>query len=646
MKVKLDGKYKSLASFEWDNKSKLAIITGENGVGKTHLLELLRLGLGPNFPKDNIHRQNVIDPLTNEPSIHEFYLKVDGIEFNYHKYLNWNSHGKYISNFPINYRYYQEFINWIFVNAKPYSSDLAESLDINSGSEFVPRNSHSGSGFEQIINGNHLKDKIISSICEKTYLRKELLEMEHIVCYMPIDLIFSYVGFNSNDLIEYYVFFYFMQKLARENYKIETDSLGKDPIHILNLVLLSCGLKYEVLPFNFENYKKANGFESVLKTIQPFTLKIKKIGQETKINFSDLSSGERIILSLGFLEYYATRMNQSPSIMILDEIDAHLHPALIPNLYRVINDILIKEFNTKVIMTTHNPSTIALAPKNEDCIVYKMSNNGKTQLIKDTSKNHFESINLLTEGLVTVNEKTKYVFVEDEDDVEFYTNFNKVNNISNNLIFIPASNRTKKENGKTEVNQDGGKEAVNNLVKRFEALSGIFEGLIDKDSGNDKYTSDLKLINRYSLENYYFDPLVLFCFLNSFNTKTPEIISFDIIKGKEHELKSNKEKCIQIINYIISKIEPEVIKELNKSPTKYSKQLISIDECKKLVNIEFTDEVNYELPEWVLYYRGKNLNNIFSTIFGHKPNNEDLLRHFNTIGLYPIELINKLKELI
>ncbi|MBE9597754.1 hypothetical protein [Pedobacter sp. MC2016-24] len=41
MKISLQGRFKSLTSFEWDNIPQFVVITGPNGSGKTQLIELI-----------------------------------------------------------------------------------------------------------------------------------------------------------------------------------------------------------------------------------------------------------------------------------------------------------------------------------------------------------------------------------------------------------------------------------------------------------------------------------------------------------------------------------------------------------------------------------------------------------------------------
>ncbi len=650
MEIKLEGNFKSLSSFNWRSDSHLSILTGENGSGKSQFLEMLKFAISSPKNNDGYYQYSDADPKTGKNRINYFKLDLQGFYPPLDNYVHWSSYGKYLHSFPISYTYYLEFINWLFIHTKEDKNRLSEQLNIHIiDNQFQPRHSQSSSGFESTINGKHLKNEIINKVSQSARVPIGELKIQDFLSYLPINFIFNSINFAQNDLIEHYVFFYHMQKLMREHFNIEIDSLGEDPIIVLNRILLSCGLRYTVEDFDSKPYKDAKGADAVLKSLDPFILLAKKYKSDALINFQEVSTGERIIVCLGLLEYFATYMKKTPALMLLDEIDAHLHPALIPNLFRVVNDLLINKFNTLVIMTTHNPSTIALAPKSPNSSVFRISNEGETKIMQDNSKNFSESMNLLCQGLLVVNEATKFIFVEDEDDENFYNNINKVNSISSKLVFIPASNRIVKDN-QTEIYKTGGKDAVNKWLERFGDFNGVFNGLIDRDAGNEEYSNNLKLIERYSIENYYCDPLVLFAYLNSLTTRKSEIEKFDIIKGKEHEIHLNHYKADEIINFIISKLEPFVLAEIDqnisKNQIRYSKPISSSDHCKNKVEVEYQNGVKYKYPEWLLYYRGKSLLNACQQAFGHRPGINELIRPYNYIGLYPKELIVKLRSLL
>lgn len=128
-------------------------------------------------------------------------------------------------------------------------------------------------------------------------------------------------------------------------------------------------------------------------------------------------------------------------------------------------------------------------------------------------------VNLLTDGLITVRPNNKFVLVEDKDDSNYYNEVFKILkskdliNSGINVLFIPSSNDS--------AGQSGGCSVVRKWVEKFvqDGVDNIFQGLLDYDNGTaaqDPQSSDpnIHYINRYSLENYLLDP-ILVLLLNS-----------------------------------------------------------------------------------------------------------------------------------
>jgi hypothetical protein len=131
--------------------------------------------------------------------------------------------------------------------------------------------------------------------------------------------------------------------------------------------------------------------------------------------------------------------------------------------------VLVERYKVRVIMTTHSPSTIALAPEGS---IFEMS---RTSPRIRPSPGKYHTIGLLTAGLVVVSPNTRFVLVEDQDDVEFY---DVIRNILTDygpsrddkaiaptptLVFLPAS--VGKGSGKVS----GGKSVVKQWVEKFDA---------------------------------------------------------------------------------------------------------------------------------------------------------------------------------
>lgn len=81
----------------------------------------------------------------------------------------------------------------------------------------------------------------------------------------------------------------------------------------------------------------------------------------TVVKSSELSSGEKQILSLAFWAFSIAE-NKKIKILLLDEIDSHLHPTFCKSLITIIEKFISPK-GIKVIMATHSPATIAYAMK-------------------------------------------------------------------------------------------------------------------------------------------------------------------------------------------------------------------------------------------------------------------------------------------
>lgn len=122
---------------------------------------------------------------------------------------------------------------------------------------------------------------------------------------------------------------------------------------------------------------------------------VSTINEETVIDFNSLSSGEKVLMGLATVMFKLKYNNNLPKVILFDEVDSNLHPTMIKILLKVIDETLLKN-GTEVIMVTHSPTMVALAP---DESIYIMKKVGHNRLEKK-SKN--EALSILTEGLATL----------------------------------------------------------------------------------------------------------------------------------------------------------------------------------------------------------------------------------------------------
>lgn len=270
---------------------------------------------------------------------------------------------------------------------------------------------------------------------------------------------------------------------------------GPKPWELANLVLQKGGFRYR---FNYPKTTHENA-RFILRLTDPDE-------PEIELKVSELSSGERILLSIILLLYQATTDKQLsilPKLLLLDEIDAPLHPSFTKLLIEILKETLVDKYKLKILLTTHSPSTVALAPKDS---IFELKRN-PTTLDKCSQT---IAIQKLTAGFITVlPSSSRIVIVESNDDASFYSELHNALISSGNidslmpLSFIPCSKQDNDGEG-------GGVSQVKNWAPKlndlFEGLG--FRGLIDWDSGRKEY-GVIKVLKRYSIENYLLDPLTI-----------------------------------------------------------------------------------------------------------------------------------------
>lgn len=373
---------------------------------------------------------------------------------------------------------------------------------------------------------------------------------------------------------------------------------GPTPWTLINSILEESSLPYET------NHPIGRERESVFK----FELTNKKTG--SLVNFNDLSSGEKVLISIAIFLYNSKTDMIFPELLLLDEPDAHLHPKMIENFLRVIEHNFVREKNIKIIMTTHSPTTIALA--DEKSIFLMDSTPPK---LSKASKD--EALSTLTSGIPTLsikNENRKQVFVESKYDVEFlekiYCKHRETSKSPFTLNFICAS-----KNGSSSC-----EEAKSIAKKLYEMGAREIYGLIDWDTKNCPQDNIYILgnMNRYNIENYIFDPIATSLYLICKNYKSREDFGLDKSENYFDAPAMESEKIQKIVDSFFDIITPHF--EPNSSTTKTYK---------------LKNEKEVEIPEWYMNYNGhkleEKLKEVFKPFRSYRTNSEELKRSIITM---------------
>lgn len=288
------------------------------------------------------------------------------------------------------------------------------------------------------------------------------------------------------------------------------ESFGDPPWEFLNEIFKVAELDFEInAPHKWDD--------------RPYEPLLTDTKRGTRVRFNDLSSGERVLMSFALCLYHAedqATAAEFPRVLLLDEVDAPLHPSMTRSLLRTIQKTLVGKHGVFVILTTHSPSTVALAPNSS---VYVMQKHGANR-IAATSKDL--ALGILTAGVPTLSinyENRRQVFVESKHDVSFYSSLYetcKVHLLPDvSLMFIASA-----------ANGNGNCDQVKKFVAQLVAGGNrsIF-GVIDWDLQNSSAESVFVLGEgeRYSIENYVLDPLLIAVLLLREGLMSPVSLGLD-----------------------------------------------------------------------------------------------------------------------
>lgn len=272
---------------------------------------------------------------------------------------------------------------------------------------------------------------------------------------------------------------------------------GRPPWEVISETLQAFGLPYRVA---------APATDPAI----PTRLALRRADSSTEVQIHALSSGERVLLrfALSLFNYdvfdLATNL---PKLVLLDEMDASLHPEMVQRWLTALDEGLVARLDTKVILTTHSPTTVALAP---EASLFEMRRGipGPRKVSKQ------EALNGLTFGVPALAvdfSGRRQVFVESDTDASTFEVLATVMkgrvNMPRSLAFISTGIREK------NVEQNTGCQIVRQLVAQLRDNGArTVSGLLDWDGGRNQSGAGIHVLaegTHYALDNLLLDPLLL-----------------------------------------------------------------------------------------------------------------------------------------
>ena len=267
-----------------------------------------------------------------------------------------------------------------------------------------------------------------------------------------------------------------------------------------------------------------------------------------------LSSGENTLLWLALTlfnsQYYDRDVVKVPRLLLLDEPDAFLHPRMVVKMYTALKEFS-SVFGSKIIFTTHSPTTVALAPDDGIFVVTPSSVLGVTR---------DEGVAELLDGVTQISinpDNRRQVFVESHYDANTYQALysqllyqSDILDPKITLNFVSSGPKMPLQQIRDKVLQVLGKFDDSVINEFISALNGVgnctqvigqvealwqnsnetVRGIIDWDLQN--HTTEKVTVlgegKAYSIENLALDPI---CILLLLHTDQPETLTMDMICG-------------------------------------------------------------------------------------------------------------------
>lgn len=363
------------------------VLTGENGSGKTQLLMYLHsYSSMPGmyspifFPNHNQHPNNIVNKhaiYNNEgKALSQVIYSYPGLK---------NSEHQYFTEQPLIHQIKQEWdrlkpvtVGYHLIKDNSYTDDQAELHALNrSLVELTQSLSNDKSRFNS-SNVRQIDIQELQKLKKISLQSSKSIDNLNYIDYLAFYEVPTHLFSASLDLL-FHQFF-----LKQKYYPDLTDKISP-PWVVFNEILDKANFKYEAC------YTPSSNEE--------FPVPVKLIDKQTSIDnatFDTLSSGEKTIMALIFVLYHSSSMGKFPEVILFDEPDAHLHPSLTQLFLSVIQEVLVKEQKVKVILTTHSPSTIALAPPES---IYSMSRDLGYPIKEDPNT----AVQSLSNGLATIS---------------------------------------------------------------------------------------------------------------------------------------------------------------------------------------------------------------------------------------------------
>lgn len=586
MDCKISGGTGFIKHVEWLAIPQLAVLMGKNGAGKTKVLSLLATH----------HQANVFNEGGCSVELSETFAQSDVLH--------------YSSLWPVQ------------VVAGAASEEVIEQIRV-----LATGVQPNGMPVGGALGSDPFREELLSQIAADQEVEVAELTRQGVEGFQRFVTPSALTRYRDGRAAQVSLAFYFLayQMLARlweldgKSSDFITQRIGVPPWRVLNRIFEAAELPYEVEEPHVPSLAHAGYFNRTT-----YTFRLRDVSSNASIQLDGLSAGERVLVGMAMWMFNIQHGGQTPKLLLLDEPDAHLHPRMVRQFLKVLQDVFVEEAGMRVIMTTHSPTTVAMAP---DDSIFELRR--AAPLIEKISKPN--AIGSLTEGLIVVSERWPLVMCEGPHDPDFYRAA---------LEKSLAAASKEEMLGHMAFMHGCGVQTVQAVVpaSRAEGMKHMV-GVIDADFkrgerstgrvGND----GVVVLRRGAIENYLFDPLVIWFAHRSDSRNMNGVRDQSVPRGAHARLDRVARDVLQgiaedVLGCLHDALEPGVERSIRK------------------VNVKFLEGLELQYPEWILYEHKDALLTAASKAFDLLQNNprRRLQTAFAAIALTPVDLHEVLRE--
>ncbi len=583
----IEGRHGSIADLEFANVPPFCIITGENGAGKTQLLEAL--AAAHNAPPDTSDGRRRYPGMT--------------IGTNFRVLMSQEGRPYFTRRAIFASTSWVPAIN----TTATVESIVAKAHQLYDAAESVQSDDPLYSEWERIRSADAVNglppgwDIFLSRLTPQLLMERDQDLASFFLSYQMLRSICTEAARNSG-----------------QDENVAIAHIGSPPWELFNRFCSEADIGFEIVPPSIPI--KPSVFSP---TPPPYKLAIRDNARGITIDVDKASTGERIMLAIVSWRFWAEVTNIYYEAIILDEPDAHLHPSLVRKFLSVLQTVLVEQYGARVILSTHSPSTVSFAPEGS---LFELRRHEQPRIIPVV--NAAEVVAKLSGGLVAVDPATRFIVLEGKTDPRFYGDlWTLMTEVG--LPKFPGVSFFFRE-GCTKV-----KDTVH-VLRKWEF--NRFFGILDRDAGRDaNIESDgIYVLERNGIENYLFDPLNIWLCLWLHEKPVHETLHQvpSLRRGNGAQLKSLPRQTLQ---HIVDSVWHRIRSQL---PNVES----WMDED---VTVTFHGGLELSYPRWFRDFDDHKLAATVRSSFGGYPfPGKELQLSYMTLNLIPSDLWNIFSSII